>query len=158
MGLLGDIWDGAKSVGETAFGLTPLGLGANLATSEDARSKIPILNSLTGAESDAQKALIKKQNQLADEARKRQVQMQEARMNALGQSMLAFAPRNAMMAQMFGPQAAFTPQQMGQMVQNPMPQQQWGTGTDQERVDQVKSRDEQRKRQAMMDQAFGRRG
>lgn len=157
MGLFGDIWDGAKSVGSSAFGLTPVGLGYNLATSEDARSKIPILNSLTGAESDAQKALVQKQKQLAEETRKRQVQMQEARMNALGQSMLAFAPRNAALAQMFGPQAAFSPEQMGQMVQNPMPQQPWGTGTDQQRADQVKSRDEQLRRQQMMNQSFGRR-
>ena len=55
-------------------------------------------------------------------------------MNALGQQMLAFNPTNQMMAQMFGPGAAFTPEQTAAMVQGQAPayNEQWNnyTGTD----------------------------
>jgi len=145
MGLFGDIWDGAKSVGKTAFGITPIGMGYNLATNEDLRSKIPGLNELTGAQGDAEKALQKKQEELAREAKLRRQQMQEARMNALGQSMLAFNPQNQAMAQMFGPQAAFSPEQFAQMAQNPMvpqqlpPELQNYRGTDPDKQAQVEA-------------------
>jgi hypothetical protein len=142
------LWDIAKKVGKTAFDVTPLGVGYNLATSEDFRSKIPGLNELTGAQSDAEKQLLAKQEELAKEARQRQQQQQQARMNALGQSLLAFNPQNQMMAQMFGPGAAFTPEQFAQMAQNPMPNETpWGTGTDQQRAEQVQRRDAERARQ-----------
>lgn len=109
------------------WGLAPVTGGASLAVdgdtfgvSEDTMSRIPVVGQLTGAESDEQKALVKKQEQLAREAELRRAQTQNASMNALGTRMLAFNPRNQLMAQMFGPQAAFTPEQMAGMVQSPM--------------------------------------
>jgi hypothetical protein len=65
------------------------------------------------------KALIKKQKEMAEEAARQKKRNEQARMQALGQSMLAFNPQNQMMAQMFGPQAAFSPQQMAQMAADP---------------------------------------
>jgi hypothetical protein len=94
-------------------------LGGTELLGENTMSKIPVLNALGGYEPDSQKALIKKQEQLAAEAKKRADENQRARMNALGQSMLAFNPQNQMMAQMFGPQAAFSPQQFAQMTGDP---------------------------------------
>lgn len=147
------IWDIGKKVVKTGFGLTPLGMGYNVATNEDLRSKIPGLNELTGAQGDAEKALAAKQQQLAQEAAQRQKQMQQARMNALGQSMLAFNPQNQMMAQMFGPQAAFSPDQFAQMAKNPIPDATpWGTGTDQQRQDQVTNRNAEQARQQQIRQ------
>jgi hypothetical protein len=108
---------------------------------EDTVARLPVVNGLLGAESDSQKALIKKQEQLAEETKKRAKQNAQARMNALGQSMLAFNPQNQMMAQMFGPQAAFSPQQFAQMAQDPsvagVP---WGQGTEEQNIAQVKDK------------------
>ncbi len=118
---------------------------------EDTASSIPILGDLIGAKSDEEKAILAKQKQLAEEAKQRRAQMQQARMNAMGQSILAFNPRNQMMAKMFGPEAAFSPQQFAQMAQNPIPHETpWGTGTNEQRVEQVKRRDAERQRQAMI--------
>jgi hypothetical protein len=117
MGKKKSFWD--STIGNVLT-VTPPGFIARTATDEDFRSRIPVVNSLTGAESNEQKNLVKKQQQLAEEARKRRLQMQDANMNALGQSMLAFAPRNQMMAQMFGPDAAFKPEQFAAMAQNPI--------------------------------------
>ncbi len=86
---------------------------------EDTLAKIPGVNSLTGAKSDADKALLAKQEQLAQEARRQQERNAQARMQALGQSMLAFNPRNQAMAAMYGPEAAFTPDQFAQMANDP---------------------------------------
>src|SRR5262245_34618120 len=47
--------------------------------------------------------------------------MQTARMDALGQSLLAMDPYNQHLAQMFGPEAAFKPEQLAGMVNNPIP-------------------------------------
>lgn len=102
----------------TLIGVGTLGL-SELA-GEDTMSKIPLLGSLGGYESDEKKALLAKQEELAKETAKRRQQMQRAGMNSLGQRLLAFNPQNQLMAQMFGPEAAFSPQQMGQMVQSPM--------------------------------------
>lgn len=140
MGLFGDIWDGAKNVGETAFGLTPLGVGYNVGKKMLSKG-------------DAAKNLEAKQQQLAEEARRKEMATQQARMNALGQSLIAFNPQNQMMAQMFGPQAAFTPDQFAQMAKNPIPEQQpWGTGTDQDRIEQYKRREAEKARQAQIRQ------
>lgn len=87
---------------------------------ENLLARVPVLGSLLGAESDSHKALIAKQQQIGKEARERQAQNQQARMNALGQQILAFNPMNQTMAQMFGPQAAFQPEQLAQMAANPM--------------------------------------
>lgn len=138
MGIFGDVWDGAKDIGGKAFGLTPLGVAYNVGDKMLSKG-------------DAAKRLEAKQQQLAEEARRKEQQMQQARMNALGQSMLAFNPQNQMMAQMFGPQAAFTPEQFAEMAKNPIPHATpWGTGTDEERFEQVKRRDAERARQAQI--------
>lgn len=68
-----------------------------------------------------QKQLMELQRQLALQAQQRQGQIQDERMNQLGQQVLAFNPRNQMLAQMYGPQAAFTPEQMATMVQGQEP-------------------------------------
>ncbi len=87
---------------------------------ENTLARVPVVGSLLGAKTDSEKALEGKQKQMAAEARKQQELNQQSRMNALGQQMLAFNPQNQMMAQMFGPQAAFQPEQLAQMAQNPM--------------------------------------
>lgn len=94
-------------------------LGGSELLGEDTMSKIPVLNAIGGYESDEQKALLKKQRELAEETKKQQQRNAKMRMQALGQSMLAFNPQNQMMAQMFGPDAAFSPEQMAQMSSDP---------------------------------------
>lgn len=101
-------------------GLLAIGsLGTSELLGEDTMSKIPVLNAIGGYQSDEQRALMQKQEQLAKEAEAQAKRNQQARMQALGQSMLAFNPQNQMMAQMFGPQAAFSPQQFAQMAGDP---------------------------------------
>src|SRR5215216_6449212 len=101
-------------------GLVTIGtLGGSELLGEDTMSKIPGLNAIGGYQPDSQKALIKKQEELAKDAELQKKRNQQARMQALGQSMLAFNPQNQMMAQMYGPQAAFSPQQMAQMAGDP---------------------------------------
>lgn len=75
---------------------------------------------LFGGQSKEQKALKAQQEKLAQEAELRREQTQQARMQALGQRVLAFNPHNQLMAQMFGPQAAFSPEQLAGMAANPM--------------------------------------
>ena len=82
-----------------------------------------VINELTSGQTKEERALLAKQEQLAQEARVRQGQRQDARMNQLGQQLLAFNPRNQMMAEVFGPEAAFQPEQMAQMVQGQPPPQ-----------------------------------
>lgn len=101
------------------LGLDSVTGGASRLLPDDTMAKIPIFGPLSGAKTDEEKRLIEKQKQMAEEAKKRQVEQQRMRMNALGQQMLAFNPQNQMMAQMFGPEAAFTPQQMAQMAADP---------------------------------------
>jgi hypothetical protein len=146
MGLL----DSIRKIG--SVGLAPLTGGASLlAAGEDTVARIPLVGGMLGAETDAQKALIKKQEQLAEEAKRRAQQNARARMNALGQSMLAFNPQNQMMAQMFGPQAAFSPQQFAQMAQDPsIAGQPWGTGTDEQRRAQVADKERRQRIQSQM--------
>lgn len=104
--------------GRSLIGLGTMGLSELVG--EDTMSKVPVLNALGGYEPDSQKALRAKQEQMAAELKKRQQQNEQARLNALGQSMLAFNPQNQLMAQMYGPDAAFTPQQFAQMAADPM--------------------------------------
>jgi hypothetical protein len=142
--------DSLKKVASVS--LAPVTGGLSLgAGGEDMVARIPIVGGLVGAETDSQKALVKKQEELAAEAKKRAQQNQQARMNALGQSMLAFNPQNQMMAQMFGPQAAFSPQQFAQMAQDPtvanMP---WGTGSDEQRKAQLANKTRQQQVQQQM--------
>lgn len=79
------------------------------------------IDAFAGGRTKEEKALLAKQAQMAKEAEARRFQVQESRMNALGQQLLAFNPRNQMMAQMFGPEAAFQPEALAAMSQNPMP-------------------------------------
>lgn len=104
--MFGFIGDGLKSV----FG-------------ENTIAQIPVVNSLTGAKSDSEKQLLKKQEQLAREAKQRAQLNEQMRMRALQQSIGAFAPQNRVMAQMFGPDAAFSGKEMADMTANPMPSQ-----------------------------------
>lgn len=75
----------------------------------------------TGGRTKEQKQLVEAQKQMALEAQKRQGQVQDQRMNQLAQQVLAFNPRNQLLAQMVGPQAAFSPEQAAQMVQGQPP-------------------------------------
>ncbi len=137
MGLL----DGLKKIASVS--LAPVTGGLSLgAGGEDLLARVPIVGGALGAQTDSQKALLKKQEELAAEAKKREQQNAQARMQALGQSMLAFNPQNQMMAQMFGPQAAFSPQQMSQMAQDPrVAGTQWGTGSEEQRKAQVQDKE-----------------
>ncbi len=112
------IFDKIKDFGSVA-GVPFSGGLSLLAGGEDTLARIPIVGGLMGAQSDAQKALVKKQEQLAAETKEQQKRNQQMRMQALGQSLLAFNPQNQMMAQMFGPGAAFSPQQFAQMASDP---------------------------------------
>jgi len=134
--------------------LGPIGMGLSAVVGEDTMSKVPLLGPLLGAQGDATKQLAETQKRLAEETAKQRERNAQMRMNALGQQMLAFNPYNQAVAQMFGPEAAFNPQQMQQMAADPRPQQQWGTGTDQERKDQVLRRQQEQQRQAMLQQGL----
>lgn len=79
------------------------------------------INALTSGKTKEEKALLAKQEQLAHEAKVRQGQQQDARMNQLGQQLLAFNPSNQLMAKMYGPDAAYSPEQMANMVQGQKP-------------------------------------
>lgn len=79
------------------------------------------IDELTSGDTPEEQRLIAKQQQLAQEAKARIGQNQEAAMNALGQQLLAFNPRNQMMAKIYGPDAAFAPTDFAKMVQNPIP-------------------------------------
>lgn len=73
-----------------------------------------------GGDSDkAKKALLEKQKQMAAEFEQQRLAQHQQRLQALNQQTMAFAPRNQMMAQMFGPEAAFTPQQFADMASDP---------------------------------------
>lgn len=131
-----------------------LTLGGSELLGENTMSKIPGLNAIGGYQSDEAKALLAKQQEMAAEARKRQEANAQSRLTALGQQMLAFAPRNQLMAQVFGPQAAFSPQQMQAMTADPRPKQAWGSGSDQDRIDQVTRKRGEQQRQQMFAQNF----
>jgi hypothetical protein len=79
------------------------------------------IQQMTKGQTKEQKQLIELQKQMALEAQQRQGQLQDQRMNQLGQQILAFNPTNQLMAQMYGPQAAFQPEQAAQMVQGQEP-------------------------------------
>jgi hypothetical protein len=66
-----------------------------------------------------QKKLIRKQEQMAREARAREEQLRRAGLQSMGQTMGAFAPRNRAMAEIFGPEAAFSGEQMADMTADP---------------------------------------
>lgn len=87
---------------------------------EDFLARVPILGPLLGAETEEQKALVKQQKRMAEDAKRREAIMGPARLQAMNQSMTAFAPRNKLMAEMFGPDAAFTGKQIADMTANPL--------------------------------------
>lgn len=96
-----------------------------------------------GDNSKEQKALIAKQEQMAREAETRRYQMQTARMDAMGQRMAAFSPMNQRTAQLLGPDAAFRPEQLASMVENPLkpqlpPELMNYTGTDDKKEQQIR--------------------
>lgn len=111
--------------------MDPLTLGALFAASNpsvqqgvsNVLGKIPIIGGIFGGSSDAEKALVRRQQQMADMVRRRheQQRLQAPQLQATAQQMLAFDPLNRAMASMHGPNAAFAPQQMANMVQNPNP-------------------------------------
>lgn len=84
---------------------------------------IPIVGGLFGGggESDAEKALKRKQMELAARAEQRaqQQRLQAPQLQGSAQQLLAFDPMNQAMARMYGPESAFTPSQLAKMVQNP---------------------------------------
>jgi hypothetical protein len=75
---------------------------------------------IRGGGDDERKTLAAKQEQMARETQLRRQQAQQARMDALGNRMLAFDPFNQHLARMFGPEAAFKPEQLAALVENPM--------------------------------------
>jgi len=111
---------GAAAATPTLGGMIASDLGA-IAPVAAAAAGPALIQQLAGGRTKEEKQLLAKQEQMAAEAKVRQGQQQDARMNMLGQQLLAFNPRNQMMAQMFGPQAAFTPEAMAQMAQGPAP-------------------------------------
>ncbi len=85
---------------------------------------LPIIGGIFGGgQSDAEKALIRKQQQMAESLKRRQQQMrlQAPQLQAGAQQMLAYDPLNQHMARTFGPESAFTPEQVTGMLKNPMP-------------------------------------
>lgn len=97
-----------------------MGVGEALGYSALAGAIPPTLNAIFGGRTKEEKALLDKQRQMAEEMQLRREQQSQQQFDLLGQKMLAFAPRNRMMAQMFGPEAAFSPTEFAGMVQNPM--------------------------------------
>lgn len=87
---------------------------------ENVLARIPVLGPLLGAESSEQKALIAQQRRMAEDAKRREELLRPARLAGFQQSMGAFAPRNRMMANVFGPEAAFSGQEMANMTADPM--------------------------------------
>jgi hypothetical protein len=114
MGLLKSL----RKIGSVA--LAPVTGGMSLgAGGEDLLSKIPVVNSLTGATSDEQRALEKKQKEMAREAALQAERQRRQQLQSTSQQLMAFGPRNQMMAQVYGPEAAFTGQQMAQLAADP---------------------------------------
>ena len=108
------------------MGFDPIGWGKKAikdTLGEDLVAQIPVVNSLTGAKSDSEKELLKKQEQMAREAERRAQRNEQMRIRALSQAAGAFAPQNRVMAQMFGPDAAFSGKEMADLTANPMPSQ-----------------------------------
>jgi hypothetical protein len=145
---IGDLFT-KKLLGPTGGLASLVGLGDK---EEELMAKIPLVGSLTGSKTKAQKELLKRQQEMAKDMKKRAGMNERARMNAMAQKLMAFGPQQQMMAQMFGPDAAFSPDQMAQMAQNPYGPHKgtWGQGTDQERQDQILDSQAEARRQEML--------
>jgi hypothetical protein len=124
----------AGAAGTTAAAASPWATAAGYGTKLAEVAAPFLIQAALGGKTKEDKALIAKGEQLAQEAKVRQGQQQDARMNKLGQQLLAFNPTNQLMAKMYGPQAAFQPEQMAAMVQGQAPayDEKWNnyTGTD----------------------------
>jgi hypothetical protein len=112
------------------------GLGLPLA-------KLGLEEIIRGGGGDEAKKLREKQEQIARETQLRRQQMQTARMDALGARMVAFDPYNQYLARTFGPEAAFQPEALAGMAENPMkpqldPALKGYDGTDQSKLRQVR--------------------
>jgi hypothetical protein len=84
-----------------------------------------------------------KQEQIARETELRRQQQQQARMDAIGARIGAFNPYNQHLARMFGPEAAFQPEQLAALAENPMkpqldPELMNYTGTDDKKEQQIR--------------------
>ena len=143
MSLLGNI---AK------IGLAPVTGGASLLAGEDTLARIPVVGALTGSKTKAQKRLVEEPKRMAADMRKRSAMNERARLNAMQQKLGALAPLNQAMAQMYGPDAAFSPEQFAQMGANPFGPYKgvWGQGTDEERRNQVLDKQAEERRQAAL--------
>jgi hypothetical protein len=76
-----------------------------MASVEDVVARVPLIGPLSGAETDEQKALVRQQKRMAEDAKRRAELVGPARMRAMNQQVLAFGPRN----------------KMADMTANPMP-------------------------------------
>ena len=118
MGDARSAFTGATTGGALGAGFGPIGLGVGAGVG----GLIGLTTDLFGGgEKEAMKKLIAKQEEIARETRLRRFDQQTGRMNALGTQLQAFDPLNKAMAQMYGADAAFTPEQFAQMGQSPMP-------------------------------------
>lgn len=90
------------------LGTTGLGVGADL-----------LINAATSKPTKEEKALIATQQQLAQDAARRQFEVQQQAADNQAQRLVAMAPYNQLTAQMVGPQAAFSQQQMLAMTPTP---------------------------------------
>lgn len=90
------------------LGTTGLGVGADL-----------LINAATSKPTKEEKALLATQQQLAQDAARRQFEVQQQAADNQAQRLVAMAPYNQLTAQMVGPQAAFNQQQMLSMTPTP---------------------------------------
>lgn len=90
------------------LGTTGLGVGADL-----------LINAATSKPTKEEQALIATQQQLAQDAARRQFEVQQQAADNQAQRLVAMAPYNQLTAQMVGPQAAFSQQQMLAMTPTP---------------------------------------
>lgn len=134
------------------IGLAPVTGGGSLFAGEDTLARIPVVGALTGSKTKAQKRLVEEQKRMAADMRKRSAMNERARLNAMQQRLGAVAPLNQAMAQMYGPDAAFSPEQFAQMGANPFGPYKgvWGQGTDEERRNQVLDKQAEERRQAAL--------
>ncbi len=98
---------------------------------------------IRGGGDDERRKLREKQEQIARETELRRQQQQQARMDAIGARVSAFNPHNQLLASMFGPQAAFQPEQLAGLAANPMkpqldPELQNYRGTDDKKEQQIR--------------------
>jgi hypothetical protein len=109
-------WDWVKDIGGKVVAAGTLGLVGD----EDLSSNLPG-GWLRGAQSDEEKALLERQEEVRGDVKQQRARQEQAWLNARARGLQAFAPLNNMMAQKMGPQAAFSPQQMAEFAKSPLP-------------------------------------